>query len=90
MRFDREYVKGAGTFQCFLRILLIGSKSKHIPQLDKILPVLANQKVLSDALPKQNIVFLDQLYFFLNVLLSKKKSYKSKSCSRGIIQNNFL
>lgn len=66
MRFDWEYVKGAGTFQCFLRVLLIGSKSKHIPQLDKILPVLANQKVLSDALPKQNS-FLEPAVFFLNV-----------------------
>jgi len=64
MRFDGEYVKGAGAFQCFLIVSLIGSKSKSIPQLDKILPVLANQKIPSDALPKQNRVFLAQLYFY--------------------------
>lgn len=40
------------------------SKPKSIPQLDKILPVLANQKIPSDALPKQNRVFLAQLYFY--------------------------
>lgn len=74
MRFDWEYVKGDGTFQCFLGVLLIGSKSKHIPQLDKILPVLANQKVLSDALPKQNRVFLDQLYFFWTFSLVERKA----------------
>lgn len=83
MRFDWEYVKGAGTFQCFLRVLLIGSKSKHIPQLDKILPVLANQKVLSDALPKQNRVFLDQLYFFFFWMFSL---VKRKAVSRSLAQ----
>lgn len=83
MRFDWEYVKGAGTFQCFLRVLLIGSKSKHIPQLDKILPVLANQKVLSDALPKQNRVFLDQLYFFFFGMFSL---VKRKAVSRSLAQ----
>lgn len=74
MRFDWEYVKEAGTFQCFLKVLLISSKSKHIPQLDKILPLLANQKVLSDALPKQNSFLGPAVFFFWMFSLVKRKA----------------